>query len=68
MCIRDRATQLFEENGWSWKTLVKAFKDKGLSEEVALMNARLAKILTNDDYDHDKKEPILWNPSPDYVI
>jgi len=63
-----RATQLFEENGWSWKTLVKAFKEKGLSEEVALMNARLARILTNDDYDHDKKEPILWNPSPDYVI
>ena len=63
-----RATQLFEENGWSWDTLVKAFKDKGLSEEIALMNARLARILTNDDYDHDKKEPILWNPSPDYVI
>ena len=63
-----RATQLFEENGWSWKTLVKAFKEKGLSEEIALMNARLARILTNDDYDHDKKEPILWNPSPDYVI
>ena len=63
-----RATQLFEENGWSWKTLVKAFKEKGLSEEIALMNARLARILTNNDYDHDKKEPILWNPSPDYVI
>jgi len=63
-----RATQLFEENGWSWNTLVKAFKEKGLSEEVALMNARLARILTNDDYDHTKKEPILWNPSPDYVI
>ena len=63
-----KATQLFEEHGWSWKTLVKAFKEKGLSEEVALMNSRLARILTNDDYDHAKKKPILWNPSPDYVI
>ena len=37
-------------------------------EEVALMNARLAKILTTDDYDHEKGEPILWNPSADYCI
>jgi len=32
------------------------------------MNARLAKILTNDDYDHENQVPILWQPSPDYVI
>ena len=63
-----RATQMFEEKGWSWKTLRDAFKEKGLSEEVALMNARLAKILTTDDYDHEKGEPILWNPSADYCI
>jgi DNA polymerase-1 len=63
-----RATQMFEEKGWSWKTLRDAFKEKGLSEEVALMNARLAKILTTDDYDHEKGEPILWNPSADYYI
>jgi len=63
-----RATQMFEEKGWSWKTLRDAFKEKGLSEEAALMNARLAKILTTDDYDHEKGEPILWNPSADYFI
>ena len=63
-----RATQMFEEKGWSWKTLRDAFKEKGLSEDVALMNARLAKILTTDDYDHEKAEPILWNPSADYCI
>ena len=59
---------MFEEKGWSWKTLRDAFKEKGLSEEAALMNARLAKILTTDDYDHEKGEPILWNPSADYFI
>jgi len=63
-----RATQMFEEKGWSWKTLLDAFKEKGLSEDVALMNARLAKILTTDDYDHEKGEPVLWNPQADYCI
>ena len=63
-----RATSLFKEKGYSWKTVVSAFKEKGLSEEVALMNARLARILTTDDYDHEKMEPILWTPSPDYTI
>ena len=63
-----RATQIFEEKGWSWKTLRDAFKEKGLSEDIALMNARLAKILTTDDYDHEKGEPVLWNPKADYCI
>ena len=63
-----RAVALFEEKGYSWKTVVEAFKEKGLSEEVALTNARLARILTNEDYDDEKMEPILWNPSPDYRI
>ena len=63
-----RATKIFEENGWSWKTLVKAFAEKDLSEEIALMNARLAKILTTDDYDYDTQQPILWSPASDYKI
>ena len=63
-----RATSLFEEKGYSWKTVVNAFKEKDLSEEVALTNARLARILTTEDYDHEKMEPIPWSPSPDYKI
>ena len=63
-----RAVSLFEDKGYSWKTVVEAFKEKGLSEEVALTNARLARILTNEDYDFEKSEPILWNPSADYKI
>tara|TARA_Y100001968_G_scaffold272882_1_gene265343 strand:- start:282 stop:1019 length:738 start_codon:yes stop_codon:yes gene_type:complete len=63
-----RAVALFEEKGYSWKTVVDAFKEKELSEEVALTNARLARILTTEDYDDEKMEPILWNPSPDYRI
>ena len=63
-----RAVALFEEKGYSWKTVVAAFKEKDLSEDIALTNARLARILTNEDYDYEKSEPILWNPSADYRI
>ena len=47
---------------------MKAFADKDLSEDVALLNARLARILTAEDYDFEKQQPILWNPSSDYRI
>ena len=63
-----RAVALFEEKGYSWKTVVEAFAEKNLSEEVALENARLAKILTVSDYDFEKKQPILWTPSADFRI
>ena len=63
-----RAEALFKEKGYSWKTVVNAFKEKDLSEEDALINARLAKILTKDDYDFKKRRPILWSPSADYKI
>ena len=55
-----RAVALFEEEGYNWKTVVKAFKDKGLTEEDALLNARLAKILTNKEYDG---RVINWTPT-----
>ncbi len=63
-----RATAIFEDKGYSWKTVVETFADKDLSEEVALMNARLARILTVEDYDFEKREPILWTPTANYHI
>ena len=54
-----RALALFEEHGYTWDTVVKAFADKDLNEDVALMNARLAKILTNKEYDG---QVIPWSP------
>ena len=44
-----RAVTLFDECGYCWDTVVKAFTDKDLTEEDALINARLAKILTNKE-------------------
>ena len=63
-----RATTIFEEKGYSWKTVLGMFEDKGYTQEDALTNARLARILTVDDYDFNKKEPKLWSPSSDYKI
>ena len=63
-----RAVALFEKEGYSWKTVCKAFADKDYTELTAITNARLARILTADDYDFDKQEPILWSPSSSYEI
>jgi DNA polymerase-1 len=45
-----------------WPSIVKAYEKKGLGEEVALMNARVARILRAEDYNFKTKEVILWNP------
>ena len=61
-----RAVALFEETGYTWQTVVKAFEAKDLTEDDALMNARLARILTCNDYDPIEHAVIPWTPSSDY--
>ena len=63
-----RAEQIFKLKGYTWKAVVETFEEKGLTEKDALINAQLARILTTDDYDHEKKEPILWTPTSNYKI
>ena len=63
-----RAEDLFKNKGYTWKAVVEAFVEKNLTEEEALINARLAKILTVDDYDFKQQQPKLWNPPADYKI
>ena len=63
-----RAEQIFKLKGYTWKAVVETFEEKGMTEEDALQNARLARILTTDDYDSEKKEPILWTPTADYKV
>lgn len=46
-----------------WEAVVTAFQKAGLSEEVALTQARVARILRAEDYDFKKKEVILWEPA-----
>ena len=63
-----RAEALFKEKGYSWQTVKDAFIEKDSDEETALINARLAKILTKDDYDFKNNKPIPWTPTADYRI
>ena len=46
----------------SWKTVVDAYAKQGLSEDDALVQARVARILRKDDYDFKGHKPIPWNP------
>ena len=48
--------------GNEWEAIVAAYKKKGLSEDVALSNARCAWILRDGDYDWEKKQVRLWTP------
>jgi len=57
-----RATELLDKNENQWEAVCKAYRDRGLSDDDALLNARLAKILRDENYDHDRNQPILWNP------
>lgn len=51
------------EFGDGWGAVVRAYISKGLSEEVALENARLARILRDGEYDTDTAEVKLWQSS-----
>lgn len=50
-------------SGCRWDTVVATFESKGLSEEVALENARLARILRDGEYNTDTGEVKLWQPT-----
>ena len=63
-----KAEKIFEEKGYTWQAVIETFVEKELTEEDALCNARLARILQTSDYDHKTKEPILWTPPSDYTI
>ena len=57
-----RAVALFEKEGYTWETVVNAFAAKDLDEDVALRNARFAKILHFENYDFDTKTVKHWLP------
>jgi len=53
---------LDKSKGDYWPAVVEAFEENGLTEEDALRNLRLARILQSDDWDCDKETPILYTP------
>ena len=44
----------------TWENVVKAYEKKGLTEEDALVQAQVARILRANDYDFEEKQPIPW--------
>ena len=63
-----KAEKIFNEKGYTWQAVVETFIEKELTEQDALINAQLARILTTNDYDHKEKIPILWKPPHEYEI
>ena len=50
------------ELGACWDAVEAAYWSKGLTEEDALVQARVARILRAQDFDFTTKRPILWTP------
>ena len=53
--IKDNAKQM-------WRAVMQTYESKGLSEKVAIMEARMARILRSSDFNFETKKPILWSP------
>ena len=57
------AKKRLDKDGYTWDTVVAAYEKAGQTEEDALLNARLAYILHDKDYNADTKEITLWTPA-----
>ena len=53
---------LDNRKGSYWEACVEAYEEAGMTEEDALRNLRLARILQVTDWDAEKQEPILFTP------
>jgi DNA polymerase-1 len=57
-----RAPKVLDKPGSYWENVRQAFLAAGETEEQAILQARLARILRAQDWDSEKQEPILWTP------
>lgn len=58
-----RAADLIDKHDFPWEAVCQAYRERGLSDDDALLNARLAKILQAEDYDFIGNAPVLWTPT-----
>ena len=54
------AVKLLDKHGWDWEAIVKIYESKDMTEEDALLTARLAYILRKENFKNGKI--ILWQP------
>lgn len=57
-----KAEELLKKHGAVWKTVEDAYIKAGLTVEDALLNARMARILRDVDYDFETNQVKLWTP------
>jgi len=57
-----RATAILDEDP-TWEAVVKAYEKAGLSEEDAIHQAQLARILRHGEYDMEQAKVKLWRPN-----
>ncbi len=60
--IGDVKAQRILDEDCSWEAVVRTFQAAGLTEEDALLQARMARILHYGEYDHKTAEVKLWTP------
>lgn len=56
------AKRHLDKHGATWESVVSLYEKKGLTEDDALLTARLSYILRHEDYNTETKEIQLWNP------
>ena len=56
------ARKLMDKKGYTWETVVGAYEKAGMTEDDALLTARLAYILHDKDSNEKTKEITLWTP------
>jgi len=56
------AARLLDKKGATWGTVLEAYEKAGMTEDDALLTARLAYILQDKDYDPVTKKITLWSP------
>jgi DNA polymerase-1 len=57
-----KAKAILGKPGDRWENVKQAFLKAGLTEDDAILQARLARILRHGDWDGERKQPILWHP------
>jgi DNA polymerase I len=57
-----KADKILAKPGSRWENVKREFIKAGLTEDYAVLQARLARILRFGDWDTVRKQPILWTP------
>ena len=60
--LQERKWRKVSSSGCLWTDIVSLYVKAGQTEEDALANARVARILRSTDYDADTGEVLLWDP------